>query len=86
MSEPDQIASFDDQPKDRLQRQVVYVPPTPDAIDHYAYAVCKQLGQGDDEQRRNTAFVREFASFMKVVVRITAKHLNKGADVCQTNP
>lgn len=79
MSEPEQIELFDTN-AGRVQRQRVYVPPEADEIDQYAEGVCRRLVQ-DDEQTRNE-LIRGFATFMKVIVRINAKHLNKGAELC----
>lgn len=61
-----------------LSRQVEYEPPPVDVIDAFACAVCQREGQGTPPTTRNTEDMRGFATFLKVVSRSVAKHLNEG--------
>jgi hypothetical protein len=60
-------------------RPVEYVPPQLEVIDTYVQKVCKQLTRHNGEDYCDTDFVHGLTTFMKLVVSIQIRHLNRGA-------
>ncbi|HML22174.1 MAG TPA: hypothetical protein PKD09_11025 [Aggregatilinea sp.] len=56
-----------------MNKNITYQPPSPDVIEHFAHAVCSELG-GDDAQPE---VERGLASLTKVIARILANDLNR---------
>ncbi|WP_162909891.1 hypothetical protein [Aggregatilinea lenta] len=56
-----------------MSRPITYQPPSLDVIEHFAHAVCSELG-GDDAQPE---IERGLASFTKIIARILADDLNR---------
>ena len=77
MSELKQIELFD-RKLGHGNRQYVYIPPEADTIDKYCEFVCRRIGQGSDDEQLPNDMLRGFSTFMKMVVKIKAKHLNRG--------
>ena len=63
--------------------KVKYVPPTLEAIDQVAKAVCRQLAE-ENPGFRPPEMVQDLASFLSVVARIHAAHLNRQEEVLET--
>ena len=67
-----------DEPQSQTNtNQVLYFAPKPEAIEKYARFVCNALAERHGEEYRKTEIVNGFTNFVKVVVRIHAKHLNR---------
>lgn len=75
MKQRKQLGLFDPSASNK-KRQQVYIPPEPDELDRYAERVCQGMQQQDSKPQHD--LIRGFSTFMKLVVRIQAKHLNKG--------
>lgn len=58
------------------QRGVVYVLPSDDMIQHFAWEFCSKLEGGKPEPE----MVREFAAFIKATASIKVKELNHEQD------
>jgi len=56
-------------------RQIVYVPPAAEVIDTYARQVCLTLERAEKGGAADLEARVEFASFLKIVVQMYAKHL-----------
>ena len=56
--------------------KVKYVPPTLEAIDQVAKAVCRQLAE-ENPGFRPPEVVQDLAVFLNVIARIQAAHLNQ---------
>lgn len=52
---------------------IVYAPPAPDVLEHFASSVCQELGAAFAEPD----VVAGFTHFMKVVAQAQANHLNR---------
>jgi len=59
-------------------RPVEYIPPTAEMVEKYAYAVCKQMAQQAGQQTCNMELVRDFTTFLKIIVRMQTNILNRG--------
>jgi len=62
--------------------KVKYVPPTLEAIDQVAKAVCEQLAE-ENPGFRPPEVVQDLAAFLSVVARIHAAHLNQQENALQ---
>lgn len=78
MNEPQQLPLLKVSRLHQSQKPVEYVPPAPGQIDQYVHAVCKKLTEKKSTNHCDTDFVRGLTTFMQVVVRIQASHLNRG--------
>ncbi|MEP7288646.1 MAG: hypothetical protein ABI947_23070 [Chloroflexota bacterium] len=63
-----------------VHKIVAYYPPPREVIDNFAREVCQQLGQKVDAGFNTPEMVWGFASFIKIVAVIYAKHLSKPSD------
>ncbi len=61
----------------RRRRNIVYVPPPPEAVEVYSRAVCEQLGKKLDASYNTPETIRELSAFIQLVSSICAKHLNR---------
>lgn len=83
MSDPKQISLFENEAISSPSRHIEYVSPLPDLLDEYAEAVCTALEQGDKQTHLcNIEVMNGFAMFVKVIVRIQEKHLNRRNQLC----
>jgi hypothetical protein len=59
--------------------QVEYIPPSSKVIDRYSRKVCQTLAPkfGIHDQQQQTELVRGFTNFVKTIVQIHVKYLNK---------
>ncbi len=57
-------------------RDVRYIPPSPEVLEHFAQDVCRELGPNYCDPD----IVDGFASFMKVIARALANDLNREGD------
>ncbi len=57
-------------------RDVRYIPPSPEVLEHFAHEVCREMGP----DYCNPDVVEGFASFMKVISRTLANTLNRKGD------
>lgn len=58
----------------------IYEPPDDKQIERFAKAVCERFAQHQkDETIRSSEVVNGFALFLKVILRIEAKHRNQNA-------
>jgi len=62
--------------------KVKYVPPSLEAIDLVAKAVCEQLA-AENPGFRPPEVVQDLAAFLSVVARIHAAHLNRQEDALE---
>lgn len=62
----------------RSRRQVIYEPPSRDAVNRFARSVCRELAHQHPEFALETPHVNDFINFVRVVVNIQTKYLNKG--------
>lgn len=65
--------------------KVKYVPPSLEAIDLVAKAVCEQLAE-ENPGFHPPEVVQDLAAFLSVVARIHAAHLNRQEDALRVNP
>ncbi len=65
------------------KRHVTYVAPEPEVIDAYAEAVCMRLWDSGQEPKKHHEWVNGLSTLMKVVTRISTKHINRGTNVCR---
>jgi hypothetical protein len=76
MNEPKQLSTLEAKPTDQT-RPIEYVPPSPDTIRQYAHAVCRRLYVQNESEPNFTEFFQEFTAFVRVIVRIQTKYLNR---------
>jgi hypothetical protein len=62
------------------RRPRVYVPPSPERIEKFAFAVCRQLSKKRGENYCDIATVYGFTSFIKTIVSIKTKSMNAEVD------
>jgi hypothetical protein len=62
----------------RVHKQVVYEPPSLTTVNQYARQVCQKLATHTPKHSPDPAFRRDFAAFVRAVVSIQTKYLNKG--------
>ncbi|MBE2192897.1 MAG: hypothetical protein IAE83_01870 [Anaerolinea sp.] len=62
--------------------KVKYVPPSLEAIDLVAKAVCEQLGQ-ENPAFRPPKVVQDLAAFLNLIARIQAQRLNQNSSADQ---
>lgn len=65
------------------QNNVVYVAPPPEDIEKFANTFCRKLGERRGADYSDTATVQACSSFLKTVVSIKVKAMNRGADRVQ---
>lgn len=65
------------------QKNVVYVAPRPEEIEKFANTFCRKLGERHGANYSDTATVQAFTSFLKTVISIKVKAMNRGADRVQ---
>ncbi len=61
------------------KRNIIYVPPETEAIEQYARTVCKTFAEKRDAVYGLPETIEGFTTFMKLVVRVKLKHLNRDA-------
>jgi hypothetical protein len=79
MNEPTQLPLLEEQTIQMRSPSIRYVPPTPDELDQYADQLCCQMEQSR-EQLPSIELIQGFATFIKTVVKIKTKALNKGVE------
>lgn len=55
------------------KREIVYEPPSPDVLEHFAHEVCREMG----DDYTHYEIEQGLADFMKTVARICADNLNR---------
>jgi hypothetical protein len=64
-------------PHQNTPKQVVYYPPKPNEVERYARQVCRGWEETKSPDYGDLAFVGEFVRFIKLVVQINAKYMNR---------
>jgi hypothetical protein len=64
-------------PSAAIHRKVEYMPPEPQLVDRFAYAVCQTLEGQRDPNFRNGYVVQGFSAFMRVITRMRAQELTR---------
>ena len=62
----------------KTRRQIIYVPPTSEALHRYAYAVCRGIQANQSGGMPSTELLQGFAHFIKTVVTAQTNTLNRG--------
>jgi hypothetical protein len=57
------------------KKNIMYVPPTPEALEQVARGVCEKMAESDPSFKRSDV-VYGFASFLNVMARMRANRLN----------
>lgn len=78
MREPQQLPLIKMELPPCVGRPVEYVPPAPKQVDEYVQAVCKELTSKNGTNYCDTDFVPGLTTFMRVILSIQTKHLNRG--------
>jgi hypothetical protein len=61
-------------------QDVIYIAPTPEAIDKYASSFCRQFSKRHNEKCADIQTIQGFASFIRAVSNICTNQLNKGVN------
>ncbi len=82
MNDRTQLALFDLPLKSKEKTShIVYIPPSLEIVDKYAYTVCRIYKEQFGTNCTTTEFLQGFRAFVRAVVKAKANQLNKGKTI-----